>query len=53
MIQLVNKMNNGPKFESTTVFRLRNILSLGILAPIPVGMPRSHVFLKQLDLTQK
>jgi hypothetical protein len=27
--------------------------SLGIPAPIPVGMLRSHVFVKQLDLIQK
>jgi hypothetical protein len=27
--------------------------SLGIPAQIPVGMPRSHVFVKELDLTQK
>jgi hypothetical protein len=31
----------------------RNIPSPGIPAPIPVAMPRSHVFIKQLDLIQK
>jgi hypothetical protein len=48
---LGDKSNYGSKFESATVyFRLP---SLGILAPIPVSMPRSHVFVKQLDLIQK
>jgi hypothetical protein len=32
---------------------LENFPCLEIPAPIPVGMPRSHVFVKQLDLTPK
>jgi hypothetical protein len=51
---LGDKSNHGSKFESAVVcFRLRNIPSLGIPAPMPVGMPCSHVSIKQLDLTQK
>jgi hypothetical protein len=48
-----NKSNHGPKFESAAVcFRLRNIPSPGIPAPIPVGIPRSPIFVKQLKLSQ-
>jgi hypothetical protein len=51
---LGNKSNHDPKFEFAAVcFRLRNIPSPGIPAPIPVDMPRSHVFVKQLDLIRK
>jgi hypothetical protein len=43
--------NRGLKFEYPTVFRLKNILSLESIV-IDVGMPRSHVFAKQLKLRQ-
>ena len=50
--QLGNKSNRGSKIESAIVFRLRNILSQEFIV-IGVGMSRSHVFVKQLDLTPK
>jgi hypothetical protein len=43
--------NRGLKFECSIVFRLENILSLESIV-IDVGMPRSHVFTKQLKLRQ-
>jgi hypothetical protein len=51
MFQLGNKSNNRPKFESKAVFRLRIFKSE--FSDNLIGVPRSHVFVKQLDLTQK
>ena len=50
--QLGNKSNRGSKIESAAVFRLRIILSKEFIV-IGVGMSRSRVFVKQLDLVQR
>ena len=50
--KLGTKSNRGSKIESAAVFRLRNILSQEFIV-IDVGMSRSHVFVKKLDLTPK
>jgi hypothetical protein len=50
--QLGNKSNRGSKIESAAVFRLRIFLSLEFIV-VDVGMSRSRVFVKQLELSQK
>ena len=50
--QLGTKSNGGSKIESAAVFRLRIFLSLEFIV-VDVGMSRSRVFVKQLDLTPK
>jgi hypothetical protein len=49
MIQLGNKLNYGPKFESTTVFILRKELRPSLVNLI--DMSHSRDFVKQLGLT--
>jgi hypothetical protein len=51
MDQLGNKSNSGPKFESAVVSALGIIPSLTMT--IMIGMSRSLVFVKQLELIQK
>jgi hypothetical protein len=50
MFQLGNKPNNGPKFESIAVFRLRIFKSE--FSDYLIGVPRSQFFVKQLELSQ-
>ena len=50
--QLGTKSNRGSKIESVAVFRLRIFLSLEFIV-VAIGISRSRVFVKQLDLTPK